>query len=354
MLTIVNISDDAKWDSIVRSFKDFDIYYLSGYVKGFQIHGDGEPVLFYFTQGDARAMNVFMLRNIADFKAFQGKIDENAYFDLTTPYGYGGFLLEGDMTEEFLKSLNCHYTQYMKKYNVISEFVRFHPLKKHSEKLKNMYQIHYLGKTIAIDLTTPEEVFANFSGKNRNRIRKAYNSGVEVFWTQDYKYYQKFIEIYNKTMTVDNAKDYYYFEAPFYESIIKELKYNSILFCARYNGEIIAMAIFLLANQQMNYHLSGSLIEYQYLAPTNLILHEASLFGIENGYKTIHLGGGLGCREDGIYSFKKGFNKNEDLEFYLGKKIFDQEKYQYLMELRKSEDGFECPEDFFPEYRYQH
>ena len=30
------------------SFKDYDVYYLSGYVKAFQVHGDGEPLLFYY------------------------------------------------------------------------------------------------------------------------------------------------------------------------------------------------------------------------------------------------------------------------------------------------------------------
>ncbi|GAE88919.1 hypothetical protein [Acetivibrio straminisolvens] len=47
MVFFVNIDDNNKWDNIVKGFKNFDVYYLSGYVKAFQTHGDGEPKLFF-------------------------------------------------------------------------------------------------------------------------------------------------------------------------------------------------------------------------------------------------------------------------------------------------------------------
>jgi hypothetical protein len=37
--------NDPKWDEIVKSFKDHDIYYLNGYLKSLEINGDGEPLL---------------------------------------------------------------------------------------------------------------------------------------------------------------------------------------------------------------------------------------------------------------------------------------------------------------------
>ena len=41
MLTVYTPEQDEKWDRIVRSFSEFDTYWLSGYVKAFRIHGDG-------------------------------------------------------------------------------------------------------------------------------------------------------------------------------------------------------------------------------------------------------------------------------------------------------------------------
>ena len=48
MIKIYSIKEAKKWDELVRTFADYDVYYLSGYVKAFQIHGDGEPQLFYY------------------------------------------------------------------------------------------------------------------------------------------------------------------------------------------------------------------------------------------------------------------------------------------------------------------
>ena len=47
MLTVYTLEQAAQWDLVVRSFKEYDIYWLSGYVKAFQIHGDGTPLLFF-------------------------------------------------------------------------------------------------------------------------------------------------------------------------------------------------------------------------------------------------------------------------------------------------------------------
>ena len=45
MLTVYSIEQSNVWDEIVRSFHEFDIYWLSEYTRAFQIHGDGEPFL---------------------------------------------------------------------------------------------------------------------------------------------------------------------------------------------------------------------------------------------------------------------------------------------------------------------
>lgn len=124
--------------------------------------------------------------------------------------------------------------------------------------------------------------------------------------------FEIFREIYNATMDKDNASDYYYFAPSFYESVCKDLPHNSQIFYAQLpDGTIIASSIMLWANRRMNYHLSGSRREYQSLAPTNLLLYEAALWGCEAGCKTLHLGGGVGSGEDSLFAFKKSFFRGD-------------------------------------------
>lgn len=152
-------------------------------------------------------------------------------------------------------------------------------------------------------------------------------------------------------MDKDDAADYYYFQKDFYNSILSDLKYNSTMFYAVYRGKTIAMSIILFSNQQMHYHLSASDKEYQHLAPTNLLLYEAACWGCENGYRSFHLGGGIGSQEDSLFRFKKAFNKCPQTYFSIGRKIFDQEKYDKLVTLRKNQINSIDETTYFPAYR---
>ena len=350
MISIYKISDSEKWNEIVKSFNNYDVYYLAEYTKAFQIHGDGEPLLFYYEGSGIKAVNVVMKRDIAFDKKFENEIPSNTHFDITTPYGYGGFLIEGELTKDSLKLLNEEYSSICKKEGIISEFVRLHPVLKNSEKLGEIYDISELGKTITIELVSQNQIWSNLIAKNRNVIRKAKKSGVEVFWGRNPELMEKFIELYNETMDKDNAKDYYYFKKIFYTSVLEDLKYNSMIFYALYEEKIISMSMMLFSNDQMHYHLSASDKHFQHLAPTNLLLFEAACWGVENGYKTLHLGGGLGSQEDSLYKFKKAFNKESETNFSVGRKIFSKEKYNNLVNINKKINSQE-DKKYFPEYR---
>lgn len=351
MFTIFTLDDCKKWDEVVKSFKEHDIYYFSGYTKAFQIHGDGEPIMFYYENGKFRAMNVVFKRDIGEDKNFLGRIPRNTFFDIRTSYGYGGFLIEGEMPEDDWHQFDDEYKSACREMGLVCEFVRFHPVLKNVEKIGAIYDVTTLGPTITMKLQSQVQIWESLSNKNRNVIRKAQKSGVQIFWGRDPALIDRFITLYNETMDNDNAEEYYYFLKDFYYSILSDLKYNSLIFYAEYEGKLIAMAIILFTNQQMHYHLSASDRKYQHVAPNNLLLYEAACWGCENGYKTFHLGGGLGGKEDSLFSFKKAFNKKSDTMFAIGKKIFDQEKYNELVEIARVNGFLNIDESYFPRYR---
>lgn len=351
LLSVINKDESEKWNSIVKSFEDFDVYYLHEYSQAFDIHGDGDPLLFYYENVDIRALNVVMKRDIALDRNFSEELSVGKYYDISTPYGYGGFLIEGEITEESLKLMSEEYSLACMKAGIVSEFVRFHPILKNDKELSGIYDITKLSQTITLNLTSKGDIWSNLLGKNRNVIRKSRKLGVEIFWGRSPDLIDEFIKMYNATMDKDNAKDYYYFGKDFYSSILNDLRYNSMIFYAKYNGEIIAMSMILFANNQMHYHLSASIKEYQSLAATNYLLYEAACWGCENGYKTFHLGGGLGSQEDSLFKFKKAFNKNSDTIFSTGKKIINIEKYNELIDIRNKQSNWNPNTDFFPKYR---
>lgn len=351
-MDIVQHTDKLTWDSVVKSFKDYDVYYLNGYVEGFRLHGDGTPILLYYNKDSIRAICVLMVRDISDFQSFKEEVKHNTLYDAITPYGYGGFIIEGDKTQENIKLLHNNYIDTLKKNNILSVFYRFHPMLNNANELNGFSTIIDLGSTIHIDLTTTEQIWKDFDGRNRTSIRKAKKNDVTIKHGKGVELIDLFMDIYNQTMDVDNADNYYYFPKDFYLSIINDLPNNHEIFYALKDGEIISIALILHANKQMHYHLSGSKYEFRSLSPSNLLLYEVACWGIEQGFKTFHLGGGVGSGEDSLFKFKKAFNKHSSNQFSIGYDIVDQEAYDKLIEIRKEKDtGFNPNSSFFPLYR---
>lgn len=343
MVKIYTMEQSDKWDAIVRSFHDYDIYWLSGYVKAFEIHGDGIPLLFYYEDNAIRGINVVMKRDISEDKHFNGKIERDKYYDFASPYGYGGWIVEGKNSEKLFSA----YEKWCIDNGIISEFVRFHPVIENQKYSQGQYEIVPLGNTVVMDLSSPEVIWTNIHSKNRNMIRKALKNGIVIYSGRFPEIYRIFREIYNDTMDKDNAAEYYYFGEEFYESILNDLPQNAQVFYAVFNDKVIAASIMLAANGYMNYHLSGSIKKYANLAPSNLLLYKAALWGNANGCRSLYLGGGVGSGNDSLFKFKKSFYKpDNEKRFYIGKKIFLQDRYDELLEMREPIEN-----EFFPKYR---
>ena len=184
MIKIIDISENKLWDDIVKQFSEYDVYYLSGYVKAFQIHGDGEPQLLFYETDKLKAIYVYMKRNTS----------LDGIYDSTTPYGYGGVLFKGDVSKENLNAFWDAYTQKMAEENIIDNFVRYHPILSNAMPMKEISSVIDLGKTIAMDLSSPEIIWENIHSKNRNMIRKAEKNGVVIHHGKSLELFDKFIE----------------------------------------------------------------------------------------------------------------------------------------------------------------
>ena len=330
MIQIYNIEQAKAWDDIVKGFVYYDVYYLSGYVKTFQAHGDGTPQLLVYETRGLKAIYVYMKRETA----IEGS------YDSITPYGYGGVV--------FLKA----FVKKMQEERIVDNFVRYHPIRVNAIIMKRISTVIDLGRTVAIDLTSPEAIWGGLSSTNRNMIRKAIKNNVKVLHGKGLHLLADFKRIYDTTMEKVKADKYYFFGDDFYKSIHDDLYDNYEVFYAVMNDNIIAMSIILFANDQLHYHLSGSDAEYRHIAPTNLLLYKAALWGYEQGFRIFHLGGGMGSKEDNLYKFKAAFNRYSNFQFSIGKEIFDQDRYDELVRIRReSNSDFDETSQFFPLYR---
>lgn len=349
LLKIYKEEDRKLWNECVKSFENWDIYYLNEYLYSFKLHGDGDPLLIYYEDNNCRFCYGVMKNDISKLEVFKNSIKDGIYYDLETPYGYGGPLSDTEIPihsqQVFLKEL----TEYCIENKIISQFIRFHPLLSNYKLLPEVIETRYLRDTIFIDTETKGVIMSNMDKKNRNMIRKAQNNGIEIV-IKEISDYEDFIKIYDETMKNNNAEEYYTFKKNYFESLSMLKEYSLILY-AMLDEKPISSSIMFFNDQYMHYHLSGTLTDYRKYSAGNLLLYEAACYANSKGIKKFHLGGGMNP-EDSLYSFKKKFNKYGKLPFVVGRTIFDKKGYDALVNLRKELDSnFNDKNNFMIQYR---
>lgn len=111
--------------------------------------------------------------DISEFAPLSEVIPAQKYYDWTTPYGYGGPLIQGNISEQWIKEFMHELTQKCMQSGIISQFFRFHPLLQNQKILESVSDVIYMKKTIYIDTGNSDVIFKNMTPNNRNMVRKA-------------------------------------------------------------------------------------------------------------------------------------------------------------------------------------
>jgi len=351
MYEILDYSN-PKWNDLVKLY-NLDVYFTPQYCKIWEDYGDGKTQAFLYESSLGKILYPYLVRKI-------GYIKSNInYFDISTPYGYGGpVLLEYKENEipSLVKEFRAEFNTYAYKKRIVSEFIRFHPVyKNYNFYINSDIECKFVRNTIEINLENePEKILKAMSSNTRRNINKGIRSAlnVQIYSKPSLENIQKFYEIYLETMKRLKASDYYIFSLEFILDTFQLLKDNAEIAFVFYDDKIISSFIFLLSNKLVHYHLGGSVNQYLAYRPNNLMFYKAALRYKKMGKRYFHLGGGY-SGNDSLFKFKKGFNKNGLLDFYIGIKINNKDIYEKLAKEWKIKNELEenFKSDFFPLYR---
>ncbi|KKB40912.1 GNAT family N-acetyltransferase [Bacillus thermotolerans] len=323
-----------------------DIYFDENYGKLYEGVEHGESQVFRFENEIGEIKNQFIKREIPIKK------DDKVYYDIVTPYGYGGPIitkcLNGKRDELVSHYFNA-FDQFCKENSIVSEFIRFHPILNNVNDFKTIYSVSFLRKTLGTNLKDYEDpVQSEFSKSCRKNIRRALNKGITFEIIERPEDIGEFKQIYYSTMARNEAADYYYFDDGYFDKVLSLFREDIVIVKALYLGKTIAQGLYFVYEKKIHIHLSGTLSDYLYLSPAYILRYAITLWGKENGYEIIHHGGGRSnSEEDGLYKFKKGFAKNTEFDFYVGKKIWNVDVYKEICRKAKVDEE----KEFFPAYR---
>ncbi|MCD2136474.1 GNAT family N-acetyltransferase [Salinicoccus halitifaciens] len=345
--TVSPVIDRQAADRDIRpaAKKNMDIYFTKDYVKVNELIENGEGKFFEIKSKYGHVTHSAIKREI------HTTLDGVKYYDLISPYGYGGPVIhESTNKEKLISEFEDCFSIYCANNNIVSEFIRFHPIFQNQEDFSGIYDTMYLRQTVGTDFKRFEDTFQNeFSRTARTKIRKRLRDDRFSFHIdRGFKNVESFIDIYNLTMERHNATQFYYFSREYFHALKDRFGEDLLTISVKFEDKVIAMGLYMLSGDVIHDHLNGTDPDYLEHSPAYLLKYASMKWGVENGYSLIHYGGGVSNAEDDpVLHFKRRFSKHTEFKFHIGKKIWNQEVYNALCDKR----GLDKNREYFPAYR---
>lgn len=342
-IKVGSVSERSLWNYYVKGANQYDVYHTYDYHL---MNGEGDPILFIYQEDDG----------FLSLPLIKRKIEQTPYFDCTSVYGYTGALTNLNAASlvgtDFMRRFSNALKEFLLKEGIVCCFSVLHPLFKQKEIFKSIEggSIQEIGKTVAIDLQISlEEQRLRYRRPIRLKIKQLRRKGFEVYQADSDSQVKEFIAIYHENMLKVGASSKYLFEDSYFEHFMHAVDFKSELLLAYHGGKIVAGAMVAITNDIVQLHLAGTRNEFLKDSPMKLIFDEAALLGRAEDAKLLHLGSGVGGKEDSLFHFKTGFSDNL-FDFSAWQFVVNEVVYNELVQ-NKLKKGLTPNPHYFPLYR---
>jgi hypothetical protein len=338
----------AEWPKVLERLPH-DVYHQPGYVRICAQRERGDALAVHVT-GPAGELFLPLIRHTLPAPWLHG------WNDVTSPYGYAGPLVgltEGATAsdrDDFLPSAIESLCDLLLEERVATAFLRFNPAMPLTMRpFARAGQLVLHGHTVALDLREDESVlWRGVRANHRSGIRRGERRGHRVVRDAEWEHLDEFVAIYRETMDRVGAASTYYFDRSYFEALRSAVgKERLHLFVVKDDERTLAGALFAETDGVVQYHLGGTHTADLKWQPHKLLYWTVALWAKGRQNRMLHLGGGLGGREDSLFHFKAGFS-DARLPFYTWRKILNAE----LVDSMLASLGLQHEDsDFFPAYR---
>ena len=341
MLTDFIQPSDPRWNQALGAARH-DVYDLPPYLTLCAVSEGAEATAFYAAEKGQYCLIPLLRRPLPAHLGASG-----GWTDAISPYGYSGALFAGETgwAERAVRAFGeaCACRQ------ILSVLVRLHPLLPAPEPALDAVGVRVThGETVWVNLTLPEvELRANLRNDHRAGVRRLRRDGFSVR-VDDWPLYGRYVEIYRETMERLAAGPYYRFPEDYFSRLKESLgAHLHLLSVLAPDGAVAAAGLFTEIQGTVQFHLSGTAESYRKQAPSKLMLESAILWAKARGNRILHLGGGLGAREDSLFQFKAGFSRLRS-RFQTWRMVGSAARYA---EVVRAVHPCGTEDDFFPAYR---
>jgi hypothetical protein len=341
-------SDAESWRQALSRQPFRDVYFSPEYHRVHELNGDGSAKLFVASDRGLELFYPFMMRPI---EAVAGHSLAETWFDIESVYGYTGPLATSSDQSFLSEAWNC-FDSWCRENRVIAEFVRFNPMMDNFRFADPSCVMSLDRQTIVANLNcTEDQLWQSYASRHRNTIRKAQKNGLECVEVAPTDAMCQFQRLYSETMGRVGADEYYLFSDSYFSGLTKLMRDKLKLFVVKSGERVVAAALFLLFSDCIHYHLQGSDRDAMHLGPVPLLLHKVALWGIEHGFRTLHLGGGsTSDPHDSLFAFKGSISRLRR-SYFTGRRVHLPEIFDKFCSLWLSRTGVSSRPNYFLLYR---
>ena len=299
VITNINEIDKNKWSDFVYNHSHCNIFQIPEMHEVYQNTKKYEPVFLAIINNVDEILGILSAVLQKEHEGILGVFSSRSII-------HGGPLIKDD-DPDVLDFLLKEYDKIIKKKAIYSQFRNFWDWGDSKEIfIKNglEYEEHL---NILIDLTkTEEQLWKEVYSKRRNEVRRATKEGAyfSIEHTEDSlkKCYEILQEVYSRAKLP--IPDYHFF----YNLYRMGSNSKLIIFCARYESEIIGCMLALSFKNTIYDFYAGSMMKFYNKYPNDLIPWEVFKWGKKNSYKVFDFGGaGKPNVPYGVRDYKKKF-----------------------------------------------
>lgn len=328
--TILTLKQTNEWSNFIHRLPILqqDIYYTPEYYSLYERNGDGQAMCFVFeSQGDV-AIYPFLMNSINEL----GYSLDKEYFDIQGAYGYNG-VLSSTYTSKFIDAFYISFNEYCAKNNIVAEFIRYNPVLKNQQFRCRDTTLLFDRKTVVVDLRNgKEDLWFGLQVTTRKQIKRCkarYNIEVKIKESGK-EHFRDFLNIYNESMDRVNSSQFLRFNEDYFNNLFNIN--NLVQFIAFDGDNPIAYITAFVHGEYMHGHLGGTLNDYVKYSVFSSLYWEMIRFGLTKNLKYLHVGGGItNATDDALFNYKKHFS-DQELDFYIGKRIYRPDIYSELLE----------------------
>ena len=324
---VIPLENRKEWEHVLSFVQTYDFYHTASY---HQLDKSGNARLLTFQEGN----------DIIALPLIFREIEKTPYFDVTSVYGYAGWIRSKDADFEGIEQI---LQDYFEEEKVISAFSRIHPIIEGAD-LFPVGLVEKSNETLGVNLSLDlKEWFRHYSRSVRGAINRNRKNGIEVRMSKSPHDAKIFADIYRMAMVRLGAPSHLFFSSEYFETLLQSEEFDAFILLADLLGTTIGGAIFISCNEFMAYHLGAMVEEYEKHSPLKLLIDEAGKIGNQRNLSVLHLGGGYGGENDNLYVFKQRM-ASLSYTFKIWKWIVNDKVYQELSFGKKMTN-------YFPVYR---